>query len=887
MWKNRQVGELLEEARAIQQRLPTERREMNADEVTRIFTKLMFEGSVSSALNFLNRKDHGGIQALTPEVRAKLEALHPEPDEGPADVYLPGDPPEVQPVIYEEITAGSIKQAANRTRGGAGPSGGDAEHWKRMLYSFGDKSEELAGAMASAARRMCTDYMDPDSLMAFLANRLIPLDKNPGTRPIGIGEVPRRIIGKAVVAVLKKDIKRAAGVTQLCAGQEGGAEAAIHAMLEIFELDDTDAVLLVDAQNAFNTLNRRAALHNIRIICPPFATILINWYRTPARLFVAGGMELASQEGTTQGCPLAMQMYALGVVPLIDRLRPFLSDSGEGEVGMRYDEEEEEGGEEGDNEVEGEGDKEGGEGRQTSRRGAVQTWYADDSQAAGHLRVLRAWWDAIARIGPGYGYHCNPSKTYLVVKPHLMVEASELFEGTGVKVVDGACRDLGAFIGDLPRAHKFVEEKIDKWVRMVEKLAEVARVQPHAAYTSFVAGLSHSWTYTQRTMGGISHLFANLRDVIQQKLIPALFDEKEGHAFGDQFLSLLALPHRHGGMRFTDPVEECADKRSDSREITSLLTNLIKASERSLPEDYEDQVYAVKADLRKTRSRREEARAEGVHAGLPNELRRAAEAAAEKGGSAVFTVLPLERHGFAIRSKRDWFDHLRMRYRMHIRGLPSTCACGQPYTLDHSQICKTGGFIHMRHDEPKDLFARCCSELFRDVAVEPLLENLTGEVMRSGSAKVEEECRSDVRVRGFWRKGQDAFFEFRVFYPFASSYLSSSLPALYRRHSKARKREYEERINRVDCGSFTPMVAASTGGMCAEMQIALKFLASLLAEKRKEKYCDVMRLLRCRFAFAMARSALVCLRGSRSRYQGLQADSFELPARVVSNEASL
>ena len=81
------------------------------------------------------------------------------------------------------------------------------------------------------------------------------------------------------------------------------------------------------------------------------------------------------------------------------------------------------------------------------------------------------------------------------------------------------------------------------------------------------------------------------------------------------------------------------------------------------------------------------------------------------------------------------------------------------------------------------------------------------------------------------------------------------------------------------------MVAASTRGiMCAEMQIALKFLASLLAEKRGEKYCDVMRLLRCRFAFAMARSALhviiVCLRGLRSRYQGLPANSFDLPAHM-------
>ena len=79
-----------------------------------------------------------------------------------------------------------------------------------------------------------------------------------------------------------------------------------------------------------------------------------------------------------------------------------------------------------------------------------------------------------------------------------------------------------------------------------------------------------------------------------------------------------------------------------------------------LPDDYEDQVYAVKAGLRKSRSRREEARAEEVHAGLPVELKRAAAAAAEKGGSAVFTVLPLERHGFAFRAKRDFL---------------TTCAC--------------------------------------------------------------------------------------------------------------------------------------------------------------------------------------------------------------------
>ena len=155
------------------------------------------------------------------------------------------------------------------------------------------------------------------------------------------------------------------------------------------------------------------------------------------------------------------------------------------------------------------------------------------------------------------------------------------------------------------------------------------------------------------------------------------------------------------------------------------------------------------------------------------------------------------------------------------------------------------------------------------------------------SAKIDNDCRSDVRVRGFWAKQQNAFFEFRIFYPFASSYLSTSLPALYRRFARERKREYEERINVVDAGSFTPMIASSTGGMGPEMQMALKHLALLLSEKNGEKYADVMSLLRCRFSFAIARSALVCLRGSRSRFQGVGDNSMELPARVVRNETTM
>ena len=57
---------------------------------------------------------------------------------------------------------------------------------------------------------------------------------------------------------------QAAGPLQLCAGQPAGCKAAIHAMRKVFDLSEAEAVLQVDATNAFNCLNRQAALRNIQ-----------------------------------------------------------------------------------------------------------------------------------------------------------------------------------------------------------------------------------------------------------------------------------------------------------------------------------------------------------------------------------------------------------------------------------------------------------------------------------------------------------------------------------------------------------------------------------------------------------------------------------------------
>ena len=116
-------------------------------------------------------------------------------------------------------------------------------------------------------------YLSPILLSPLLSCRLIALDKCPGVRPIGVSEVAHRIVTKAALCILRDDIQAVTGSCQLCAGQIAGVEAVVHAVRSSFDLDDTEGVLLVDASNAFNSLNRAVALQNIRQLCPSFAPI--------------------------------------------------------------------------------------------------------------------------------------------------------------------------------------------------------------------------------------------------------------------------------------------------------------------------------------------------------------------------------------------------------------------------------------------------------------------------------------------------------------------------------------------------------------------------------------------------------------------------------------
>ena len=82
-----------------------------------------------------------------------------------------------------------IRSTALRTSGGAGPSGAGSSAWRRMCTYFHNASGELCTAMAMVGMRISNSYVDPVGLKAFVASRLIALDRCLGVRPIGVGEV--------------------------------------------------------------------------------------------------------------------------------------------------------------------------------------------------------------------------------------------------------------------------------------------------------------------------------------------------------------------------------------------------------------------------------------------------------------------------------------------------------------------------------------------------------------------------------------------------------------------------------------------------------------------------------------------------------------------------
>ena len=360
-------------------------------------------------------------------------------------------------------------------------------------------------------------------------------------------------------------------------------------------------------------------------------------------------------------------------------------------------------------------------------------------------------------------------------------------------------------------------------------------------------------------MPGIEDLMKPLEESICKDFIPAITNRSD---LTEAERHLLTLPPRMGGLGIINPTKLSSSEYENSLLLTRTMRNhIIDQDIKGHIDDRE--LQQIGNDIAKRREKKQEQELKSILERLQDSTKKKVEMARETGASNWLSSLPIRAKGFQL-NKQEFKDALALRYGWKIEDLPDICPCEKEFTPDHAMVCPKGGFISIRHDEVRDLTYEMLKEVCKYVTKEPSLQPLSGETFKYKTTNIQNSARVDVMAKGFWTRGQCAYFDVRIFDPMAQCYNNKTLEQAHSANEQEKKRRYAERINRVEQGTFTPLVFTTSGGMAKEANIFYKRLAQLIADKKKEPRSYITAWLRTLMSFALVRSALLCLRGSRS-----------------------
>ena len=155
-----------------------------------------------------------------------------------------------------------------------------------------------------------------------------------------------------------------------------------------------------------------------------------------------------------------------------------------------------------------------------------------------------------------------------------------------------------------------------------------------------------------------------------------------------------------------------AAEYESSIKATCQLTNAIFSQQQILKIDEEAQ-----QDTMKEVEQKKDAWSKALHDRIRSEASESQakiiDLASEKGASSWLTSLPLAKYGFAL-NKQMFQDGICLRYNFALKLVARTCVCGELYTVNHRMTCKKGGYVILRHNSLRDLFAEILEEVCSD-----------------------------------------------------------------------------------------------------------------------------------------------------------------------------
>ena len=614
---------------------------------------------------------------------------------------------------------------------------------------------------------------------------------------------------------------RAAGAAIARRAEEGG---------------DLADLVLGDAKNGFNLLNRYAMLWTVRHKWPAGSRFALNCYRHYPTLIVRrpGRREcltILSRDGVTQGDPLAMHLYGLMLTPLSEQLRDEFPD-------------------------------------------ALQPWYADDFAAVGPPGVTGPLMLRLKELGPARGYHLSLDKSVYVRNPKTSEEeARRRTIGLGLKHSQGE-RYLGGFIGSEGALKEWVLPKVEGWVHGVQTLARFAKRYPQSAYAGLAMSLQSEWQYLQRVTPGVSAHFAPIERAIREEFLPALLGEEE---ISDALRARTRLATKQAGIGIPDPQATADRQNANSRRCCRLLTTSLLLGGELSGLEHKAAVKAGRRTAHYERVGREELEKAHLEGRVGSMARRAMRRSA--GTGRWLTTVPNLWDDTAL-SMEEFRDGLRIRLGLRPQHLPEKCdGCGAPFTLEHALNCKVGGLVTLRHNFLRDMWGDLCGTCTRPSAVssEPLINQrraagervqpatAQGTPTQGGAAEEEESAdRGDVGCVGFWAPQKLCIFDMQITNTDAASHRSMDPEKVIARLEKRKKDKYLQPCLEKQ-RHFTPMVYSVDGLMGKEAEAATQWAAWHLSRKWKRDYGAVCGHIRARMSITLVRAVSLLLRGARNR----------------------
>jgi len=95
-------------------------------------------------------------------------------------------------------------------------------------------------------------------------------------------------------------------------------------------------------------------------------------------------------------------------------------------------------------------------------------------------------------------------------------------------------------------------------------------------------------------------------------------------------------------------------------------------------------------------------------------------------------------------------DAICKRYECKLKGIPIHCAWGETNSVDHSLICKLGGYTSMRHNSVRYYHAQIMREVCRDIQTKPTLLPINKNDFER-KVKSADKARLDISVKGLWK----------------------------------------------------------------------------------------------------------------------------------------